>query len=110
MAIEVHDFTDLVNLQTVCKSTDLQVYKSIDSSCQNMDFHSPSIFQQKSQPALNITAAVTCLKSYCLKIHSNSLSSNECEYQKITTYILVQVCSPCIIAESTYMFVTQSAD
>ena len=37
MASEVHDFTDLVNLQTVCKSTDLQVYKSIDSPCQNKD-------------------------------------------------------------------------
>ena len=65
MAIEVYNFTDLVNLQTVCKSTDLKVYKSIDSPCQNMDFHSPSIFQEKSQPALNITAVVTCLKSHC---------------------------------------------
>ena len=65
MAIGVHNFTDLVNLQTVCKSTDLQVYKSIDSPCQNMDFHSPSIFKEKSQLALNITAVVTCLKSYC---------------------------------------------
>ena len=34
MALGVHNFTDLVNLQTVCKSTDLQVYKSIDSPCQ----------------------------------------------------------------------------
>ena len=58
MAIEVHNFTDWVNLQTVCKFTDLQVYKSIDSPCQNMD-QSPSIFQEKSQPALNITAVVT---------------------------------------------------
>ena len=38
MALGVHNFTDLVNLQTVCKSTDLQVYKSIDSPCQNKDF------------------------------------------------------------------------
>ena len=38
MATGVHNFTDLVNLQTVCKSKDLQVYKSIDSPCQNMDF------------------------------------------------------------------------
>ena len=64
MAIEVHNFTDLVNLQTVCKSTDLQVYKSIPSPNQNMVFHSPSVFQEKSQLALNITAVVTCLKSY----------------------------------------------
>ena len=28
MAIKVHNFTDFVNLQTVCKSTDLKVYKS----------------------------------------------------------------------------------
>ena len=65
MAIGVHNFTDLVNLQTVCKSTDLQVYKSIDSPCQNMDFHLPSVFKEKSQLTLNITAVVTCLKSYC---------------------------------------------
>ena len=38
MAVGVHNFTDLVNLQTVCKSTDLQVCKSMDSPCQNMDF------------------------------------------------------------------------
>ena len=30
MALGVHNFTDLVNLQTVCKSTDLQVHNSID--------------------------------------------------------------------------------
>ena len=47
MALGVHNFIDLVNLQTICKSTDLQVYKSIDSPCQNMDFHSPSVFQEK---------------------------------------------------------------
>ena len=29
MALGVHNFTDLVNLQTVCKSTDLQVYTSM---------------------------------------------------------------------------------
>ena len=38
MALGVHNFTYLVNLQTVCKSTDLQVYNSIDSPCQNNDF------------------------------------------------------------------------
>ena len=38
MALGVHNFTDLVNLQTVCKSTDLQVYESKDSPCQNMNF------------------------------------------------------------------------
>ena len=38
MALGVHNFTDLVNLQTVCKSTDLKVFKSMDSPCQNMDF------------------------------------------------------------------------
>ena len=38
MALGVHNFTDLVNLQTVCKSTDLQVYKSIDSPCHEYGF------------------------------------------------------------------------
>ena len=60
MALGVHNFTDLVNLQTVCKSTDLQVgYKSVDSPSQNMDLYSPSVFQGKSQLALNMTAVVT---------------------------------------------------
>ena len=64
MALGVHNFTDLVNLQTVCKSTDLQVYKSIDSPCQNMTqiwiLYSPSVFQEKSQLALNTIAVVKC--------------------------------------------------
>ena len=38
MALGVHNFTDSVNLQTVCRYKDLQVYKSIDSPCQNKDF------------------------------------------------------------------------
>ena len=42
MDIEVYNFTDLVTFQTVCKSTHLQVYISIDPLCQNMDIHSSS--------------------------------------------------------------------
>ena len=38
MALRGHNFIDLVNLQTVCKSTVLHVYNSIDSPCQNKDF------------------------------------------------------------------------
>ena len=64
MTIAVHSFMDLVNLQTVCKSPDLRVYKFIDSSCQNTDFHSPS-----SHLAPDITGNLHVL----LKIHSNSL-------------------------------------
>ena len=61
MALGVHNFTDLVNLQTVCKSKDLQVYKSIDSPCQNKDFvFAFSIPEKKSQLALNTVAVVTC--------------------------------------------------
>ena len=60
MALGVHNFTYLVNLKTVCKSTDLQVFKSIDSPCQNMDFHSPSVFHEISQLKLNMTAVVIC--------------------------------------------------
>ena len=56
MALGVHTFTDLVNLQTVCKSTDLQVYKSMDSRI----LYSPSVFQEKSQLVLNTIAIVTC--------------------------------------------------
>ena len=47
MDVGVHNFTDLENLQTVCKSIDLQVYKSIDSPCQNMDLHSFSVFLEE---------------------------------------------------------------
>ena len=65
MTIAVYKFTDLLNLKTVCKSTDLQVYNLIDLPCQTIDFHSPSVFQGKSQLALNLTAVITCLKSYC---------------------------------------------
>ena len=65
MTMQVHNFTDLVNLQTVCISTDLQIYNFIDSSCQNTDFHLPTVFKEKSQLVLNITAVVTCLQTYC---------------------------------------------
>ena len=61
MALGVHNFSDLVNSQTVCKSTDLQVYKSLDSPCQNMDFvFAFEVFQEKSQLALNTIAVVIC--------------------------------------------------
>ena len=60
MALGVHNFTDLVNLQPVCKSTDLQVYKSIDSPCQNKDFVCAFSIPGKSQFALNTIAVVTC--------------------------------------------------
>ena len=46
MTIAVHYFIDFVNLQSVCKSTDKLVFKFIDSSCQNTDFHSPSVFKK----------------------------------------------------------------
>ena len=60
MASGVHNFTDLINLQTVCKSTNLQVYKSMDSTCQNMDFVFAFSTPGKSQLALNTIAVVTC--------------------------------------------------
>ena len=61
MALGVHNFTDLVNLQTICKSTDLQVYKSRDPPCQNMDFVFAFSIPGKSQSsALNTVAVVTC--------------------------------------------------
>ena len=80
MTIAVHNFIDLVNLQTVCKSTDFRFYKSIDSPCQNTDFHSPSVFKEKLQLALNIIAVVTCLQTYCEKIHIHLLSKLVCAY------------------------------
>ena len=111
MALGVHNFTDLVNLQTVCKSTDLQVYKSIDTPCQNMDF----VF------AFSIPGKIaTCTKHNCgrnmLKI---ILLKNLFEFivlvksmsiKILPEIFLFQFVPLACLAESTHMYATQSAD
>ena len=73
MASKVHNFTDLVNLQTVCKSTDLQVYKSIDSPCQNMDFVFAFSIPGKIAACTKHNCGRNMLKIISLKIYSNLL-------------------------------------
>ena len=111
MALRVQNFTDLVNLQTVCKSTDLQVYKSIDSPCQNMDF----LF------AFSIPRKIAaCTKHNCgrnmLKI---ILFKNVFEYIVLVTSMSIKnlpeiflfrfVLLACL-AESTHMYAIQPAE
>ena len=113
MALGVYNFTDLVNLQTFCKSTDLQVYKSIDSHCQNKDF----VF------AFNIPGKIAlCTKHSCgrnmLKI---ILLKNLFEFIALVTRMSIKTLPEIFLfrfvplaclAESThmYMYATQSAD
>ena len=67
MASGIHNCTDLVNLQTVCKSTDLQVYKSIDSPCQNMDFVFAISIPEKIAACTNHNCGRNMLKIISLK-------------------------------------------
>ena len=43
-----HKSIEFLHLQTVYIFTDLRVYEFIGLSCQNTDFHSHSVFQEKS--------------------------------------------------------------
>ena len=74
MALGVHNFTDLVNLQTVCKSTDLQVYKSIDSPGQNKDFEFAFSIPGKIAACTKHSCGRNMLKIIKLKNYLNLLS------------------------------------
>ena len=113
MALGVHNFTDLVNLQTVCKSTDLQSYKSMDSPCQNMDF----VF------ALSIPGKIAaCTKHICdrnmLKIillknlfeFINIVLVTSMRIKNLPEIFLIRFVPLACLAESTHMYATQSAD
>ena len=109
MALGVHNFTDLVNLQTVCKSTDLQVYKSIDSPCQNMDFVFAFSIPGKIAACTKHNCGRNMLKHIVEKFIRLYCLSYEYEYQKFTRYILVPVCSPCLLGRKyTYVCNTVS--
>ena len=77
-----------------------------------MDLHSPLIFQEKSQPALKITAVVTCLKSYsiCRKSIQIHCLSYEYEYKKIPHMFLLRFVPLACFVERPYIYTTQSAD
>ena len=111
MALGVHNFTDLVNLQTVCKSTDLQVYKSIDLPCQNKDFVFAFSIPGKIATFTQHSCGRNVLKIISLK--------NLFEFIVLVTSMSIKnlpeiflfrfVPLPCW-AESTHLYATQSAD
>ena len=74
----VNKYVDMLNLYTVYKFRDLRVYEFIDSSHQNTDFHSLSVFQEKSHLVLNITVVVTCLQNIAETPISKVLSTYLC--------------------------------
>ena len=110
MALGVHNFTDLVNLQTVCKSTDLQVYKSIDSPCQNEDLVFAFSIPEKIAACTKHSCRRNVLKNHIVEKFIRILCiSYEYEYQKFTRDILVHVCSPCLLGRKyTYVCHTVS--
>ena len=102
MALGVHNFTDLVNLQTVCKSTDLQVYKSIDLPCQNMDFLFAFSIPRKIAACTKHNCGRNMLKIILLK--------NLFEFIVLPEIFLFRFVSLVCLAESTHMYATQQAD
>ena len=111
MALGVHTFTDLVNLQTVCKSTDLQVYISIDSPCQNMDFVFAFSIPGKIAACTKHNCGRNMLKIRLLKnlfkfivlVTSKSIKS-------LPEIFLFRFVPLACLAESTHMYATQSVD
>ena len=111
MASGVHNFTDLVNLQTVCKCTDLQVYKSINSPCQNMDF----VFAFSIPGKIAACSKHSCGRNMLIII----LLKNVFEFIFLVTSMsiknlpeifLFRFVPLACLAESTHMYATQSAN
>ena len=111
MVSGVHNFTDLVNLQTVCKSTDLQVYKSIDSPCQNMDFVFAFSILEKIAVWAKHNCGLNMLKIISLKILFEFIVLvTSMSIKKIQEIFLFRFVPLACLAESTHMYATQSAD
>ena len=110
MASGVHNCTDLVNLQTVCKSTDLQVNKSIDSTCQNMDFVFAFSIPGKIAACTKHNRGRNMLKIISLKnLFEFIVLVTSMSIKKFTRDILVPVCSPCLLGRKyTYVCHTVS--
>ena len=75
-----------------------------------MDFHSPSVFQEKLQLALNITAVVTCLKSLLNNSLEFIILVTSMSIKNLPEIFLFRFVPLACFAESTYMYATQSAD
>ena len=106
MTLGVHNFTDLVNLQTVCKSTDLQVYKSIDSPCQYKILYSPSVSACTKHSCGRSMLKIILLKNlfeFIVLVTSMSIKN-------LPEIFLFRHVPLACLAESTHMYATQSAD
>ena len=111
MASGVHNFTDLVNLQTVCKSTDLQVYKSIDSTCQNMDFVFAFSIPGKIAACTKHNRGRNMLKIISLKnLFEFIVLVTSMSIKNLPEIFLFRFVPLACVAESTHMYATQSAD
>ena len=111
MALGVHNFTDLVNLQTVCKSTDLHVYKSIDSPCQNMDFVFAFSIQGKIADCIKHNCGRNMLKIILLKNLFEFIALvTSMSTKNLPEIFLFRFVPLACLAESTHMYATQSAD
>ena len=111
MALGVHNFTDLVNLQTVCKSTDLQVYKSIDSPCQNMDFVFAFSIPGKIAACTKHNCGRNMLKIILLKnLFEFIVLVTSMSIKNLPEIFLFRFVPLACLAESTRMYATQSVD
>ena len=111
MALGVHNFTDLVNLQTVCKSTDLQVYKSIDSPCQNMDFVFAFSIPGKIAACTKHNCGRNMLKIILLKnVFEFIILVTSMSIKNLPEIFLFRFVPLACLAESTHVYATQSVD
>ena len=111
MALGVHNFTDLVNLQTVCKSTDLQVYKSIDSPCQNMDFVFDFSIPGKIASCTIHNCGPNMLKIILLKnLFKFIILVTSMSIKNLPEIFLFRFVPLACLAESTHMYATQSVN
>ena len=109
MALGVHNFTDLVNVQTVCKSTDLQVYKSIDSPCQNKDFVFTFNIPGKIAASTKHSCGSKMLKIILLNFFFEFIVLvTSVSIKNLPEIFLFRFGPLACLAESTHLYVTQS--
>ena len=104
MASGVHNFTDLVNLQTVCKSTDLQVYKSMDFVFA-FSISGKIAARTKHNRGRNMLKIISLKNLFEFIVLVTSMSIKN--LPEIFWFRFVPLAC---LAESTHMYATQSAD
>ena len=111
MALGVHNFTDIVNLQTVCKSTDLQVYKSIDSPFQNMDFLFAFSIPRKFAACTKHNCGRNMIEIILLKkLFEFFVLLTSMSIKNLPEIFLFRSVPLACLAESTHMYATQPGD